>query len=61
MVTSLTNIPIVISIKKQTRLFISIYSIEWNRFIVSVAVILQSDSMALRSISDEMSLKPREV
>ena len=55
------NIPIVISIKKQTRLFISTYSIEWNRFIVSVAMILQRDSMALQSSSDEMSLKPREV
>jgi hypothetical protein len=56
------NIPIVISIKKQTHLFISTYSIEWNRFIVSVAMILQSqDSMALQSSSDEMSLKPREV
>ena len=40
---------------------ISTYPIEWNRFNVSVAIILQSDSMVLRSISDEMSPKPREV
>jgi hypothetical protein len=43
--TSLTNIPIIINIKKQTRLFISTYSIKCNRFIVSVAMILQSNSM----------------
>jgi hypothetical protein len=36
MQTSLTNIPIIINIKKQTRLFISTYSIKCNRFIVSI-------------------------